>query len=173
MREHTIPPQTPVVLNTGTAGRQLGERRVTLIMLYFEWCEMTTWDRMCKKAYPVCSTEVNSFSKVISLIEATVVGSREGDDKLPSTLVGTYNLSMSNTELNQRKVLTTNLISPVCMVLIMWDWPVHRETWGYWGSWWWPAGAGGQVETQTTLASASSSPPQVAQLPQREPRTKF
>lgn len=75
-------------------------------MLFMQHCqrrEMTTCDRQCKQAYPVCGAEVNSFSKVISLIEATVVGSGEGDDELTSTLVGAHNLPIRNT-INQRKL---------------------------------------------------------------------
>ena len=43
-------------------------------------------------AYPVCSAEIDSFSKVVPLVEATVVGSGEGDDELPGTLVGAHHL---------------------------------------------------------------------------------
>lgn len=64
-------------------------------------------DRKCEWTYPVCSAEVNGFSKVISLIEAAVVGSGEGDDELSSTLVGTYNLPIRNTALNQRELFNT------------------------------------------------------------------
>lgn len=46
----------------------------------------------CNWTYPVCSAEVYSFSKVVSLIEATVVGSGEGDDKLTRTLVSAHHL---------------------------------------------------------------------------------
>lgn len=61
-----------------------------------------TWMRNALNSYPVCSTEVNSLSKVISLIEATVIGSRKRDDKLPSTLVGSYNLPKRNRTLSQK-----------------------------------------------------------------------
>lgn len=43
-------------------------------------------------AYPICSAEVDSFSKVVSLIETTVIGSRKSDDKLSRTLIGSYDL---------------------------------------------------------------------------------
>lgn len=46
----------------------------------------------CNWTYPVCSAEVYSFSKVVSLIEAAVVGSGEGDDKLTRTLVSAHHL---------------------------------------------------------------------------------
>lgn len=49
-----------------------------------------------EQTYPVGSAEIYSFSKVISLIEATVVGSGEGYDELTSTLVGTYHLQIRN-----------------------------------------------------------------------------
>lgn len=48
------------------------------------------------RTYPVRCAEIHSFSKVISLIEAAVVGSGEGDDKLSSALVGTNNLPTRN-----------------------------------------------------------------------------
>lgn len=41
---------------------------------------------------PVCSAEVNSFCKVVALVEAAVVGSWESHNKLPSTLIGPVNL---------------------------------------------------------------------------------
>ena len=74
-------------------------------MLITHYCGQSEMkrDSKCEWTYPVCSAEVNSFSKVISLIEATVVGSGEGDDELSGTLVGTYNLSIRNTELNPRE----------------------------------------------------------------------
>lgn len=77
------------------------------------------------KTYPVCSAEVYSFSKVISLIEATVVGSGEGDDKFTSTLVGAYNLPMRNTEVNYR---FEHLKLPVHICIYVYDSPVHHET---------------------------------------------
>ena len=45
---------------------------------------------MC--TYPVSGTEVDSLSKVISLVEASMIGPWEGDHKLASTLIRTYNL---------------------------------------------------------------------------------
>lgn len=45
--------------------------------------------------YPVCSTEVDCFGKVISLIKTAVVGSWKGNDKLPSTLIGPNHLSIN------------------------------------------------------------------------------
>lgn len=67
-------------------------------------------------AYPVCSTEVNSLSKVISLIEATVIGSRKRDDKLPSTLVGSYNLPKRNRTLSQKNEGGKNLHKRIIIV---------------------------------------------------------
>lgn len=61
------------------------------------------------KTYPVCSAEVNRLSKVISLIEAAVVGSGEGDDELSSALVGTNDLPIRNTELIQRELLNNHM----------------------------------------------------------------
>jgi len=43
-------------------------------------------------SYPVHGAEVDGFSKVEALVEATVVSSWEGDDKLPSTLIGAVDL---------------------------------------------------------------------------------
>lgn len=42
--------------------------------------------------YPVCSAEVDRFSKVVALVEAAVIGSREGDDKLSRALIGPVHL---------------------------------------------------------------------------------
>lgn len=47
-------------------------------------------------AYPICGAEVDSLGKVVSLIEAAVIGSRKGDDKLPRALVGPYDLQEGN-----------------------------------------------------------------------------
>ena len=46
----------------------------------------------CGLTYPVRKSKVDSFSKVESLIEASMVGTRERDDELTSTLVSTNNL---------------------------------------------------------------------------------
>lgn len=68
------------------------DRRQTLIVLH------------CKRVkpqigtYPVGCAEIHSFSKVVSLIEAAVVGSGEGDDKLSSALIGTNNLPTRNSD---------------------------------------------------------------------------
>lgn len=42
--------------------------------------------------YPVCCAEVDSLRKVKALVESAVIGPREGNDKLASTLVCTVNL---------------------------------------------------------------------------------
>lgn len=43
-------------------------------------------------AHPVHSAEVDGLCKVETLVEAAVVGSGEGDDKLTSTLIGAIDL---------------------------------------------------------------------------------
>lgn len=48
--------------------------------------------------YPVHCAEVDSFSKIETLVETTVVSSRKSDNKLPSTLVGSIDLVISETE---------------------------------------------------------------------------
>lgn len=48
--------------------------------------------------YPVHCAEVDSFSKIETLVETTVVSSRKSDNKLPSTLVGSIDLVISKTE---------------------------------------------------------------------------
>lgn len=55
-------------------------------------------------AYPVCGTEVDGLGKVVSLIEATVVGSRKGDHKLSRTLIGSYDLQKRNGTLSEEVV---------------------------------------------------------------------
>lgn len=55
-------------------------------------------------AYPVCSAEVDGLGKVVSLIEATVVGSRKGDHKLSRTLIGSYDLQKKNGTLSEEVV---------------------------------------------------------------------
>lgn len=72
-------------------------------------------DRKCKESHPVCSAEVNSFSKVISLIEATVVGSGEGDDELSSTLVGTYNLPIKHRAQSKKAPQQTVILLCACV----------------------------------------------------------
>lgn len=42
--------------------------------------------------YPIHRAEVHSFSKIEALIEAAVIRSGKGDDKLASALVGSINL---------------------------------------------------------------------------------
>lgn len=44
------------------------------------------------QCYPVCSAEVDSFSKVVALVEAAVIGSRKGHHKLSSALIGPIHL---------------------------------------------------------------------------------
>lgn len=44
------------------------------------------------QCYPVCSAEVDSFGKVVALVEAAVIGSREGHHKLSSALIGPIHL---------------------------------------------------------------------------------
>lgn len=55
--------------------------------------------------HPVSSTEVYCFSKVIALVETTVVGSREGNDKLSSTLVGSDNLQKHTGGSNENRAV--------------------------------------------------------------------
>lgn len=62
----------------------------------------TSFMRITKKvsvdfllAYPIRSAEVDGFGKIISLIEATVIGSRESDDKFSSTLIRTDHLPVA------------------------------------------------------------------------------
>ncbi len=47
---------------------------------------------MAQRTYPVCGAEVDGLSKVVALIEAAVIGSREGDDKLSRALIGPVHL---------------------------------------------------------------------------------
>ena len=42
--------------------------------------------------YPVSKGEVDSLSKIESLVETSMIGSGKGDHKLTFTLVSTYNL---------------------------------------------------------------------------------
>lgn len=42
--------------------------------------------------YPVCCAEVDCLCKVEALVETTVIGPRESNDELASTLVCTVNL---------------------------------------------------------------------------------
>lgn len=42
--------------------------------------------------YPVCSAEVYGLGEVVALIEAAVIGSWEGDNKLSCTLIGAIHL---------------------------------------------------------------------------------
>ena len=42
--------------------------------------------------YPINCAEVHSFSKIETLIEATVISSWKGDHKLSGTLIGSINL---------------------------------------------------------------------------------
>ena len=59
---------------------------------------------LCKQtelfSYPVHGTEVDSFSKVETLVESTVIRSGEGDDKLACTLVGAIDLQLAQKERN-------------------------------------------------------------------------
>jgi hypothetical protein len=48
------------------------------------------------KTYPVGWAEVDSFSKVVAIVEASVIGSGEGDDKLACLLVCTEDLSTNH-----------------------------------------------------------------------------
>lgn len=98
MREYAISSKTAIVLYTGTASRQLWVRTESDPDHILPEHRTMIIDRLCKRTYPVCSAEIDSFSKVIPLIEATVVGSGEGDDKLTSTLVGADNLPDRNAE---------------------------------------------------------------------------
>ena len=43
-------------------------------------------------SYPIHCTEVDSFSKVETLVESTVVSSGKGDDEFACTLVGAIDL---------------------------------------------------------------------------------
>lgn len=49
-------------------------------------------------SYPVHCAKVDSFSKVETLVESTVISSGERDDKLACTLVGTIDLVIRRTE---------------------------------------------------------------------------
>lgn len=61
-------------------------------------------------SYPVQCTEVDSFSKVETLIEATVVSSWKSDDKLACTLVRAINLIKCKKD---RKVTSSKAIQDV------------------------------------------------------------
>lgn len=50
-------------------------------------------------SHPVSGAEVNCFCKVVSLIEATVVGPGEGHHKLPCTLICPVHLRSGNTHM--------------------------------------------------------------------------
>ena len=58
-------------------------------------------------SYPVHGTEVDSFSKVETLVESTVIRSGESDDKLACTLVGTIDLPLVRKE---RKIVIINVV---------------------------------------------------------------
>ena len=73
-------------------------KKCKYFLQYLKKCENLS------QPYPVCSAEVNSFSKVVSLIEAAVVRSGERDDELSRTLVSTNNLQIRNTHVNQREL---------------------------------------------------------------------
>ena len=45
-----------------------------------------------EQAYPIDGAEVDRLGEVEPLVEAAVIGSREGDDELSGTLVGPVNL---------------------------------------------------------------------------------
>lgn len=61
------------------------------------------------QTYPICGAEVDCFSKVISLIEATVVGSRKGNYKLTSTLVSAYDLKFGKKLIRQASLEGSSL----------------------------------------------------------------
>lgn len=48
------------------------------------------------KSYPVHCAKVDSFSKVKTLVESTVISSGESDDKLACALVGTVDLAIQD-----------------------------------------------------------------------------
>lgn len=54
-----------------------------------------SWYSVNRLPHPVHGAEVNSFSKVETLVESTVVSSGESDDELACTLVGAVDLQIS------------------------------------------------------------------------------
>lgn len=58
---------------------------------------------------PVDGAEVDGLSKIKALIEATVVGSRKRNHKLPSTLVRPVNLKETELEIFRDVLMKDNL----------------------------------------------------------------
>lgn len=49
----------------------------------------------CVKTYPICRTEVDGFSEIITLVKSCMIRPWKCDDKLTSELVGPYNLQQT------------------------------------------------------------------------------
>lgn len=98
MGKHTVTLQPPVVRHTLTAHGQLHSTQTGNIKQKYlcQSLPVCTPRNGCQQFYPVCSAKVNSFSKVVALVEAAVIGSREGHHKLSSTLIGPIDLLERN-----------------------------------------------------------------------------
>lgn len=86
-----------------------------MVQSYYHVSQEPTWLVLCKEmdeliSYPVHCTEVDSFSKVETLVESAVVSSGKSDDKFTCTLVGAIDLVKRKKGQKNYKLYISNYI---------------------------------------------------------------
>lgn len=124
MREHTLATQWTVVLNAQSSEGQLAERnskqiiqqvfhnnpfflRIKLHQRLHKTYLLFVWvgKQKCPQTYPIRGAEIDSFSKVVTIVEPCMVSSWEGYDKLSCMLICAENLEKKKASHLKTKLL--------------------------------------------------------------------